>query len=196
MIRRNVRQLPENLSGGGNMAMVYYEDETLTIRDMEAPDAQVFTEELTAQGWHPELAGYLARLGDRAGGKCAALIAIYRGCPAGYVYVYLQAEDGPFRGKGWPVIVDFNVLQKYQRRGIGSRLMDAAEQIAGGYADTVCLGVGLCGSYGAAQRMYVRRGYIPDGSGVWYRGSPCVQYKTVCTVDDDLILFLSKKLRG
>ena len=176
--------------------MIYYEDGKLIIRSMEEADARVFTDELTAQGWHPDIAGYRARLDDQSRGKCAALTAVYEGCPAGYVYVYLRAEEGPFMGKGWPVIVDFNVLKKYQGRGIGSGLMDAAERIAGRYADTVCLGVGLCGSYGAAQRMYVKRGYIPDGSGVWYRGRQCVQYETVCTVDDDLILFLSKKLRG
>ena len=174
--------------------MVYYKDEQLIIRDMESADARIFTDEFTAQGWHPEIAGYMARLSDQAEGKCTALTAVYEGCPAGYVYVYQCAKDGPFAGKAWPVIVDFNVLKKYQRRGIGSRLMDAAEQIAGQNADTVCLGVGLCESYGAAQRMYVRRGYIPDGSGVWYQGRQCVQYETVCTVDDDLILFLSKKL--
>ncbi len=176
--------------------MVYYEDGKLTVRDMESADARIFTDELTAQGWHPEISGYTARLKDRAEGKCAALTAVYEGHPAGYVYVYLQAEEGPFKGKGWPIIVDFNVLKKYQRRGIGNRLMDAAEQIAGRYADTVCLGVGLCESYGAAQRIYVKRGYIPDGSGVWYQGRQCVQYETVCTVDDDLILFFSKALRG
>ena len=176
--------------------MVYYEDEKLIIRRMESTDAQVFTDEFTAQGWHPEMAGYRTRLDDQSAGKCVALTAVFEGCPAGYVYVYLRAKDGPFKERGWPIIVDFNVLRKYQRRGIGSRLMDVTEQIAGQYADTVCLGVGLCGSYGAAQRMYVKRGYIPDGSGVWYQGKPCIQYETVCTVDDDLILFFSKKLRG
>lgn len=175
--------------------MVYYEDEKLTVRSMESADAQAFTDQFTAQGWHPQLSGYMARLKDQAEGKCAALTAVYEGRPAGHVYVYLHAEEGPFKGKGWPIIVDLSVLEKDQRRGIGTRLMDAAERIAGGYADTVCLGVGLCGSYGAAQRLYVRRGYIPDGSGVWYRGRQCVQYETVCTVDDDLILFLSRNLR-
>ena len=72
--------------------------------------------------------------------------------------------------------------------------MDIAEQIAKQYADTVCLGVGLCDAYGSAQRMYVKRGYIPDGTGVWYRDITCIQYETVCTIDDDLILFLSKEL--
>ncbi|MBP5605068.1 MAG: GNAT family N-acetyltransferase [Ruminiclostridium sp.] len=175
--------------------MIYYEDDKLMIRNMESTDARVFTDEFTAQGWHPEIGGYFARIKDQSEGRCIALTAVYEGSPAGYVYLYLRADEGPFKGKGWPIIVDFNVLKKYQRRGIGGRLMDIAEQIACGYADTVCLGVGLCDSYGAAQRMYVKRGYIPDGSGVWYRGEQCVQYETVCTVDDDLILFFSKKLR-
>ena len=52
----------------------------------------------------------------------------------------------------------------------------------------------LHNGYGSAQRMYVKRGYIPDGTGVWYRGSVCPQY-TDCCNDDDLVLYLSKKLR-
>ena len=49
--------------------------------------------------------------------------------------------------------------------------------------------------YGSAQRMYVKRGYVPDGSGAWYRGKPCTPYDTIYTNDDDLVLYLSKKLR-
>ena len=176
--------------------MIWYRDEDVVIRNLEEADAQIFTDELTAQGWHPDIVVYRKRLEDQAAGKCVSLAAEYRGQPAGYVNVYLSAEEGPFKGKGYPVIVDFTVLKKYQRKGIGTRLMDAAERIAGQYADTVCLSVGLCDSYGSAQRMYARRGYIPDGSGIWYQDRPCVQYETVCTVDDDLVLYLSKKLPG
>ena len=71
--------------------------------------------------------------------------------------------------------------------------MDAAETIAARYADTVYLGVGLHSGYGSAQRMYVKRGYIPDGSGVWYRDRVCEPY-TPCENDDDLVLYLSKRL--
>ena len=106
-------------------------DQQLIIRRMEQADARIFTEALTAQGWHPDINGYLSRLSDQAEGKCAALTAVYGGCPAGYVYVYFRANDGPFRDKGWPIIVDFNVLRKFQRRGIGSRLMDEAERVRG-----------------------------------------------------------------
>lgn len=63
----------------------------------------------------------------------------------------------------------------------------------GPFADTVCLGVGLHSGYGAAQRMYVLRGYVPDGSGVWYEGCVWDQYAP-CVNDDELNLFLSKKL--
>ena len=176
--------------------MIYSKDEKLIIRDMEEADTRIFMEEYTAQGRHPDMAVYQMRLKDQAEGKCIALTAVYEGCPAGSVYVYTTPRSGPFRETGWPEIHDFSVLEKYQRKGIGSRLMDAAERIAGKYADTVWLGVGLCDSYGSAQRMYVKRGYIPDGSGVWYRDEQCRQYETVCTVDDDLVLYLSKKLPG
>ncbi len=176
--------------------MIYYQDDELTIRNMEEADAQVFFDEYTAQGWHPDVEYYRMRMREQAEGKCIALTAEYKGHPAGTVYVYLTVHEGPFKGKGWPMIVDFSVLKKYQRKGIGGRMMDAAEQIAGQYADTVCLGVGVCDSYGSAQRMYVKRGYIPDGSGVWYQDKQCVQYETVCTVDDDLVLYLSKNIKN
>ena len=176
--------------------MIYYQDDVLIIRDMEAADAQILNDEYTAQGWHPDIDYYHMRMREHAEGKCVALTAVYQGHPAGAVYVYFSAQEGPFKGKGWPEIVDFGVLQKYQRKGIGNRMMDTAERIAAQHADTVCLGVGLCREYGTAQRMYVKRGYIPDGSGVWYQNKQCVQYETVCTIDDDLVLFLSKSLRG
>ena len=155
---------------------------------------KVFTDGEIAQGWHASVEKYEMRLKDQAEGKCVALTAEYQGQPAGYVNVYYPELEGPFAGQGLPVIVDFGVLQKYQRRGIGTKLMDAAEQIAAGYADTVTLSVGLHNGYGSAQRMYVKRGYIPDGSGVWYNGKPCTPYDTI-TNDDDLVLYMSKKLK-
>ncbi len=174
--------------------MIYYRDEKLTIRNMEASDAQVFTDGEIAQGWHADISKYRMRLQDQADGKCVALTAEYQGQPAGYINVYRTGMGGPFEEKGWPEIVDFGVLQKYQRKGIGTKLMDTAEKIAGQYADTVWLCVGLHEGYGSAQRMYVKRGYVPDGSGVWYRGRPCTPYDTIYTNDDDLVLYLSREL--
>lgn len=136
--------------------MIFYQDEELVIRHMEEADAQLFCDAYNAQGWHDSVDGYLMRLKDQAEGKCIALTAVYQGQPAGSLYLYMTAHEGPFKDKGWPEIVDFNVLQKHQRKGIGHRLMDTAEQLAGQTADTVCLGVGLSKEYGTAQRMYVK----------------------------------------
>ena len=174
--------------------MVYYRDNELMIRNMEEADARIFTDKEIAQGWHTDISKYMARLQDQSVGKCISLTAVYKGLPVGYVNVYLTGLSGAFSEKGFPEIVDFAVLEKYRRKGIGRKLMDVAEQIAGQYADTVWLGVGLHSGYGSAQRMYVKRGYIPDGTGVWYQNKPCAQYETEIANDDNLVLFLSKKL--
>jgi len=175
--------------------MIYYSDDILVIRNMEEADVRTLTDEEIAQGWNADVTKYLTRLRDQAEGKCVSLTAVYKGQPAGYVNVYLAGLGGAFSEKGWPEIVDFGVLEKHRRKGIGSKLMDIAEQIAGQYADIVWLGVGLHSGYGSAQRMYIKRGYIPDGTGVWYQGKPCEQYAAGIANDDDLVLFLSKQLK-
>ena len=175
--------------------MVYYSQDHLVIRSMQPSDAPIFTAEERAQGWHADIAKYETRLKDQADGRCVSLVAEQDGQPVGYINVYRVGLGGPFVQMGYPEIVDFGVLEKARRRGIGGKLMDIAEQIAGEYANFVYLGVGLHNGYGSAQRMYVKRGYIPDGSGVWYRNKPCTPYDTIYTNDDDLVLYLSKKLR-
>ena len=185
---------PVNRDLQRKVSMIFYSDKELIIRNMEEADALIFTNEEIAQGWHADISKYLKRLKDQSDGKCVSLTAVYKGLPAGYVNVYYTGLGGPFSGKGLPEIVDFGVLEKYRRKGIGSKLMDIAEDIAGQYADTVWLGVGLHSGYGSAQRMYVKRGYIPDGTGVWYQNKPCEQYETSIANDDELVIFLSKRL--
>ena len=174
--------------------MIYYQDESIVIRTMEPGDAQTITDGEIAQGWDADVAKYETRLKDQAEGRAVALVAEVDGGPVGYINVYPDAKYGAFGGRGLPEIVDFGVLERYRRRGIGSRLMDVAERIAGEYADTVYLGVGLHNGYGSAQRMYVKRGYVPDGTGVWYQDKICGPYDP-CANDDDLVLYLSKKLK-
>ena len=174
--------------------MIYYRDEDVLVRDLERPDAGVIAAAEAAQGWNATPNKYLMRLADAEAGRAVALAAQWRGDVAGYVNVYPAGCGGAFAGTGWPEIVDFGVLERYRRRGIGSILMDVAEDVASRYADTVYLGVGLHSGYGSAQRMYVKRGYVPDGSGVWYGNTVCEPYAP-CVNDDDLILYLSKRLR-
>lgn len=173
--------------------MIYYSDDEIVIRNMQEEDAPIITQEEIAQGWHATIDKYETRLQDQKEGKAVALVAEYQGKIAGYINVYPNSSWGAFANKGYPEIVDFGVLEKYRHRGIGSKLMDVAEQIAGEYSDKVYLGVGLHSGYGSAQRMYVKRGYIPDGSGVWYGEKVCEQYAACCN-DDDLVLYFLKEL--
>lgn len=175
------------------MFLLYYEDENILIRDIKPGDAETITAEEIAQGWHQTEDKYLMRLEHSRNGKAVALVAEYQGQVAGYINVYPDPDFGPYQGSGLPEIVDFGVLEKFRRRGIGTHLMDAAEKIAAKYADTVYLGVGLHSGYGSAQRMYVKRGYIPDGKGTWYGNKPAEPYQLYAN-DDDLTLYLFKKL--
>lgn len=173
--------------------MIYFEDEHLVIRDMQREDAAVFAEEERAQGINHTEEKYMIRMDHRDQSLCIALTAEYDGCPAGYISVYPKSIEGPFGNQDLPEIVDFGVLEKYRRRGIGSQLMDQAETIASRYADMVYLGVGLHEGYGAAQRMYAKRGYIPDGSGVWHNNQPCRPDESY-PLDDELYLWFYKQI--
>ena len=55
------------------------------------------------------------------------------------------------------------------------------------------LGAWLHSGYGAAQRIYIKRGYIPDGSRVWWNGKNLEQYAK-CINNDEVILYLLKEL--
>lgn len=163
------------------------------VRTMEHSDVKALAQGEREQGWEGSEEKLQSRWEDLLAGKAVGLVAEYEGAPAGYIFVYPEGLGGPFGGRGWPEIVDFNVLEKYRHRGIGTALMDAAEKAAAGYGDGVYLAVGLHKGYGSAQRMYVKRGYIPDGSGAWYGDTVCPPYGE-CRNDDDLVLYFSKPL--
>lgn len=171
--------------------MIYYDDKTYLIRNLEEKDIGRLVAAEIEQGWQATEEKYWKRLNDEKENKCITLLAEYNQSPVGYVNVYFHASAGPFVDNEYPEIVDFGVLEKCRRHGIGTKLMDVAEQIAFELSDTVCIGVGLHSGYGSAQRMYVKRGYVPDGSGVWYKDQLCGQYEECCN-DDDLVLYLSK----
>lgn len=174
--------------------MIYFENEQLKIRTMEKGDIEQLKIEFDEQGWHKDidiLSGYFEQ---QENGQKYIVIAEFNGKVAGYVTLLPQAKNGPFAEKNIPELVDFIVFQKYQCNGIGSKILDVAENIASKISDTVSLGVGIHYGYGSAQRMYVKRGYIPDGSGAWYNNKRLEQYAE-CKNDDDLVIFLSKSLK-
>jgi len=133
-------------------------------------------------------------LDEQDRGLRTALAAEVGGELAGYVTLLPFAKTGAFKNKNIPQIHDLVVFERFRRQGIGTELMSRIETEAGQKSDEVCLGVGLSSMNGAAQRLFAKRRYIPDGSGVWYGRSPARPDDTIESVGS-LILYMSKKLR-
>jgi GNAT superfamily N-acetyltransferase len=174
--------------------MIYYKDDNLLVRAMIKSDIDKFVYGFKEQNWNKSHELFNNYYNEQENKEKVVIIAALNSQIAGYVTLLPYAKDGPFAYKNIPEIVDFNVLIKYQKRGIGSKIMDVAESLAKEKSDYVSLSVGLHYGYGSAQRMYVKRGYIPDGTGVWYNGNQLEQ-NAKCENDDELTLYFLKSLK-
>ena len=173
--------------------MIDTNHDNICIRDMCQDDIESIHAENLANGWHSDRKVYERYFFQQNNHKLYVFVAEFNGSFAGYTTLRPCAITGPFSNKGIPEISDLNVFIKYRRRGIGSRLLDAAENTARKFNSIVSLGVGLHAGYGSAQRLYIKKGYLFDGSGVWYKGSLLEPYSDCCN-DDDLVLYLFKQL--
>lgn len=122
------------------------------------------------------------------------LLACSGGKMIGYVTLKYVSDYENFAQNNIPEIVDFNVVPRFRKRGIGRKLLKRIESVAkkSGYAQ-IGIGVGLSEDYGAAQRLYVKMNYIPDATGLHYDAKP-VQKGTTVRVDDSLAVYLIKNL--
>lgn len=145
------------------------------------------------QGWHKPVSQYREYLRESAAGKRTILLAEVQGHFAGYVTTVWDSDYPPFREARIPEIVDLNVLRRYQRRGVATVLMEAAEQLIAQRSPVVGIGVGLTADYGAAQILYARRGYVPDGRGIFGHGKQVDPGESV-VIDDSVALYLVKQL--
>ena len=165
---------------------------TCSIRKMQESDVKELSQGFINQGW-PGREEILARYFlEQECGEREVLVAEVKGALAGYITILPCAKQGPF-AEIYPELSDFNVFEPFQNQGIGNLLMEEAEKRVKLISDKVTLGVGLHSGYGPAQRLYIKRGYIPDGSGVWYQNHRPAMDAT-CEDIGDLVLYLSKDL--
>jgi len=165
----------------------------LVIRELAVADCEVISQAFAAQGWVKPVEQYQRYLQECLAGTRVVLVAEAAGQFAGYVCILWETDYPAFSAQPIPEIADFNVLKRNQRQGIGSRLLDEAEARIAKRSPAAGLGVGLTTDYGAAQIMYVKRGYVPDGRGVVQRGNYLVNGDAI-TVDDDLTLYFTKRV--
>jgi GNAT superfamily N-acetyltransferase len=165
--------------------------DTLAIRPLNGGDPVVMAAAFAAIGWDKPESQYQRYLAEQEAGTRDVLVATVDDVFAGYVTVLWESSYF----EGIPEICDFNVLPTYRRRGIGTALMDAVEAMVAERFPVVGIGVGLYPDYGQAQRMYVRRGYLPDGRGLIYDGRQVPPMETIRN-DDDATLMFTKQLRN
>ena len=165
---------------------------TCSIRKMQESDIKDLSRGFISQGW-PSREEILTRyFKEQESGEREVLVAEVEGALAGYISILPCAKQGPF-AEIYPELSDFNVFEPFQNQGIGNFLMEEAENRVKLFSDKVTLGVGLHSGYGPAQRLYIKRGYIPDGTGVWYQNhQPAMN--AVCEDIGELVLYLSKNL--
>lgn len=165
-----------------------------TIRLLEARDIPQIAEAFKELGWNKPASQYERYLTEQKANSRTVYVAFIQAEFAGYLTICWESHYRPFREKNIPEIVDFNVLPKFRRMGLGTRLMEQAEMEIGTVSRVAGIGVGLTPDYGAAQRLYVLRGYVPDGLGLHWRDHH-VRDREEVIVDDDLALYLTKELK-
>ncbi|MFP4098359.1 MAG: GNAT family N-acetyltransferase [Alphaproteobacteria bacterium] len=110
----------------------------------------------------------------------------------GYALLNWHPKYTPFKTQDIPEIQDLNVVNEFRRQGIGRSIITFCEQRAlrKGHME-MGIGVGLDSSFGAAQKLYVQMGYIPDGHGLTYDRIQ-VAAGEFRPVDENLCLMMTK----
>ena len=165
----------------------------VVLRMMRKSDAAVISKAFKEQGWKKAVQQYQQYFSFQEEGLRDIIIAEINQEFAGYLTIQWDAGYLPFRKEGIPEIVDFNVLKKFQRRGIGTRLMNEAEARIEERADYAGVGFGVYKDYGPAQILYAGRGYIPDGNGL-VQDSKSIKKGESVIIDDSIIFYMIKKL--
>lgn len=166
----------------------------MEIRSLQHEDIEPIAEAFARIGWNKPASQYVQYLQEQERGERQVFVAFREYTFLGYLTVVWESHYPPLREAGIPEIVDFNVLPEFRKQGIGSRLMDQAESLIAERSAVAGIGVGMDPGYGAAQRLYVKRGYIPDGRGLSYEDVQVV-YGQVVAVNDSLVLHFTKQLR-
>jgi GNAT superfamily N-acetyltransferase len=170
----------------------------VTCESLSSDHIPSISEAFNQIGWNKPPSLFEGYLKAQEAGERIVWVAHFKGEFAGYVTLNWQSQYESFAAARIPEIMDLNVLPPFRKVGVGSMLLDIAEKEAATKSEVVGIGVGLYagtdGGYGPAQRLYVKRGYIPDGKGVTYNYEPTIPGNSY-PLDDDLVLWFTKKLK-
>lgn len=141
--------------------------------------------------WERDLEFFEGLLAEHSAGIRHVLVGTVAAEPVGFASILWSSRYPPFREEGVAELSDLNVEPRSRRRGVASCIIQAAEETAARRGVPIGIGVGLHSGYGAAQQLYVRLGYVPDGRGVSYHGRFPEEGESL-PLDDDLVLYFRK----
>ncbi|KTC83846.1 GNAT family N-acetyltransferase [Legionella brunensis] len=170
----------------------------ISIKTLDLSDIPVIVDAFHKINWQKPASLFNSYYQEQRKSERIIWLAYLGGELTGYITLKWVSHYEPFAKLNIPEIMDLNVLPNFRKFGIGSKLLQIAEEKAISRGNIVGIGVGLYGGsdggYGPAQRLYVKRGYIPDGLGVTYDYQLAVPGQAY-SLDDDLILWLTKNLK-
>lgn len=166
----------------------------IRVSEIDKEDAGQLCHAFLGTAWERPLNHFDGLLAEHESGLRTVLVARLDNQLAGHASIFWKPAYPYFRSHGIPEIQDLNVVPRLRRRRVASRLLDEAEKRVSGSYSQVGISFGLHPGYGAAQRLYVMRGYVPDGQGVFRRDRFPGEAETV-VLDDHLLLHLVKNLR-
>lgn len=164
----------------------------IKLERMSASDIDNILDAFHHHNWAKPRGTFETYLRDQEKGTRLCWVCYQESDVAGYITLNLSSKYAPFAEKNTPEIQDLNVLPPYRNQGLGTALLDIAEKKAAETSELVGIGVGLYKDYGAAQRLYSQRGYLPDGRGVTYNYETTIPGQSY-PLDDDLVLWFRKK---
>jgi GNAT superfamily N-acetyltransferase len=168
--------------------------EKWTIKSLEQKDIPIIAASFAELGWNKPVSLYQKYLEEQINNERSNWVAWENNVFLGYVTLKWSSDYEPFKLQNIPEVNDLNVLPKFRRKGLGSQFLDLVEKKVSDKSQIIGLAVGLFSDYGAAQRLYVKRGYVPDGRGITYQNK-IVNWNDSVQVDDDLVLWFTKKLK-
>lgn len=135
----------------------------LTATEEDIEDLYRIAEDMQAKHEHNYFERCLAEQQEK---KRVVFLAREDNKAVGYVQLIWLPLYSTFRRLGIPEVQDLNVIPEMRGQGIGGQLVDACETLVRETGKPeIGISVGLNQSYGPAQRLYVKKGYIPDGAG-------------------------------
>ncbi|WP_069997348.1 GNAT family N-acetyltransferase [Cellulosilyticum sp. I15G10I2] len=167
-------------------------DGDIILKDMENQDCELIAEVFSQEGYSKPISLYQSYFKQQELGLRDIIIAYYQNQIVGYITIIWESHYEDFKERGIPEIKDIRVLSGFRKRGIATQLINEAEKRAARVASYCAAGVGLAESYEAAQCLYAKRDYIPNGKGVFYMDQD-IQNDQL-EVDDNQALMMIKAL--